>query len=68
MPDDLDQAQSLIDASAAITIAAIVAEIRSGAGTSHCIDCGILIPRRRRDLIPNARRCTPCQGSSERRL
>lgn len=59
--DDLDQAQTLIETGTAAAIATIVARSRGGCGTANCVECGDLIPRRRREMVPNAIRCVECQ-------
>ncbi|WP_160009804.1 TraR/DksA C4-type zinc finger protein [Rhizobium sp. 18055] len=35
------------------------------AGSEFCDDCGVAILASRRQAIPSARRCTPCQNTHE---
>jgi phage/conjugal plasmid C-4 type zinc finger TraR family protein len=63
--DDIDQAQIQIEQTTAAAIASIVSRVRSGPGSTLCMECGDLIPARRRDLLPSATRCVDCQRDYE---
>jgi len=40
---------------------------REAENSGDCADCGNSIPEMRRQLVPNATRCTPCQAHFEKR-
>jgi phage/conjugal plasmid C-4 type zinc finger TraR family protein len=66
MPDDLD----LTEAREAALIAARVAHAQRQVQplpepARECCDCGNLIPELRREKMPSARRCVPCQQAWE---
>lgn len=66
--DELDQVQAHIENETEMRISSIQARLRHGAGSSHCVGCGLPIPEPRRRLVPNAVRCIDCQADLERRL
>ena len=74
MADDADRAQKEIDrlqedALARLRVRAIEGE-RAAAllrgVPSHCVDCGDEIDPARREAMPSAVRCLPCQSDAER--
>lgn len=61
----LDDAMTKMDAERDLAIA-VATEAQAATGTSVCIDCGDVIPERRRTAAPWARRCVDCQEFYER--
>ncbi len=66
MPDDLD----LTEAREAALIEARIAQAQrqvqpAGEPARECCDCGGVIPELRRQKMPSARRCVPCQQARE---
>jgi phage/conjugal plasmid C-4 type zinc finger TraR family protein len=47
-------------------IAAIRAKIGTGPGLTHCEECGVKIPRARRQAVPGVSLCVDCQEYAER--
>lgn len=64
--DVFDQAQAHIEQETALAIDRIRLHAVSGRGRMDCIECGASIPARRRQHVPNAQRCAPCQERLER--
>jgi phage/conjugal plasmid C-4 type zinc finger TraR family protein len=65
--DLLDLAQAHTARETEMRIHAIRERRHTGQGTKSCTDCGAPIPESRRDRVPNARRCTPCEARQEAR-
>jgi phage/conjugal plasmid C-4 type zinc finger TraR family protein len=63
--DVIDLAQAHIEREMELRIERIRRSTQTGGGTAYCVDCGGEIPPRRRDRVPNAHRCVPCQASLE---
>ena len=64
LPDDLD----LTEAREAALMAARVAQAQrqlAPVDARECCDCGGVIPELRRQKMPSARRCVPCQQAME---
>ncbi|UPY35524.1 TraR/DksA C4-type zinc finger protein [Sediminicoccus sp. KRV36] len=66
MPDDMDRATALTEAHHQESLAAVTRRLRQP-GTPDCEICGEPIPARRRQEMPSARRCRPCQEAMETR-
>lgn len=66
--DVLDMAQAHTESEIRLRIDAIQRHANAGLGRELCSDCGEPIPESRRRHVPNATRCTACQGERERRL
>jgi phage/conjugal plasmid C-4 type zinc finger TraR family protein len=62
-PDSAVQDQ--IDDTVADAVSLARAKLPVGAGESHCIECGEPIPERRRQAVPSARTCVPCQTARD---
>ncbi len=62
---DFELAETLATAERESGVARIVNHLHE-AGSSHCEDCGEVIPRERRQVAPWARRCVTCQKLWER--
>ena len=43
------------------------AQVPTGEGTTHCLECGDEIPDARRRVLPGARHCIACQSARDRR-
>jgi len=43
------------------------ARMPSGEGLEDCEDCGAAIPAARREALPGARTCVPCQAARDKR-
>jgi phage/conjugal plasmid C-4 type zinc finger TraR family protein len=41
------------------------ASLPQGEGAELCVDCGELIPERRRDALPGVRTCVACQAERD---
>ena len=41
------------------------ANMPTGESPTHCIECGEPIPERRRQAVPGARLCVPCQSERD---
>ncbi len=41
------------------------ANIPTGESPTHCTECGEPIPERRRQAVPGARLCVPCQSEQD---
>lgn len=59
--------QALEEAHRQKSIEAVLAGAPSGAGATHCADCGDEIPAARRDANPAAETCIYCQEIRERK-
>lgn len=66
MPDDMDRATALAEAYHAEGLAAVTRKLRQP-GTPDCQICGEPIPEARREQMPSARTCRPCQEAMETR-
>lgn len=42
-------------------VADIRSKIKTGPGLSHCEECGVEIPKKRRDAVPGVTMCVECQ-------
>ncbi|KQW80751.1 DksA/TraR family C4-type zinc finger protein [Brevundimonas sp. Root1279] len=40
----------------------------TGEGSSHCVECGDVIPEARRRALPSARTCVECQSGRDGRI
>ncbi len=58
--------QDQIDANVEDAVARARRELAKGASLTHCEDCGEVIPEARRQAVPGARRCVPCQAEADR--
>ncbi|HWJ72393.1 MAG TPA: TraR/DksA C4-type zinc finger protein [Kaistia sp.] len=65
MSDDADQANDLAERERAASVARLKAPA-APLDLADCVACGEPIPPLRRQLIPNAIRCTGCQADHER--
>lgn len=63
-PDALDRSSGLEQLERASSIAAVCAQMQ-GDGSDDCLECGIEIPRARRDAAPWAVCCIDCQSLRE---
>ncbi len=43
------------------------ARMPTGAGQTHCVECGEGIPKARRDAVPGVRTCIACQSAADQR-
>jgi phage/conjugal plasmid C-4 type zinc finger TraR family protein len=43
------------------------AHMPTGAGETHCLECGDEIPQARRRVLPGVRTCIVCQAARDRR-
>jgi len=57
--------QEQIDATVESEISRARSQLGSGAGLTHCEDCGEEIPAARRRAVPGARRCIHCQAEAD---
>lgn len=53
--------QDQIDASIEDAVNIARSRLREGKGLLHCENCGVLIPKARRDAVPGVRLCIHCQ-------
>lgn len=53
-----------------VTDAVLAARARlpAGDGTTHCEECGEVIPKARRRALPGVRTCVACQSGRDRRV
>ncbi|MBS0504649.1 MAG: DksA/TraR family C4-type zinc finger protein [Proteobacteria bacterium] len=58
--------QEQIDDSVTDAVLAARARMPAGEGTTHCIECGEEIPKRRREALPGVRTCVACQSGRDR--
>jgi phage/conjugal plasmid C-4 type zinc finger TraR family protein len=65
MADDIDRA-AVISANHTEACIAAVREAVNGRGTLACEVCDERIPTRRREALPAARTCRPCQEMMEK--
>lgn len=66
MPDDIDRAVALEDALLTARVAHAQRQVQPVAEPAReCCDCGEVIPELRRQKMPSARRCVPCQQAME---
>ena len=54
-----------IDATVLDGIARARQALSSGPSLTHCADCGAEIPEARRQAVPGARLCVPCQEAQD---
>jgi phage/conjugal plasmid C-4 type zinc finger TraR family protein len=40
----------------------------SGEGSEECEDCGVLIPKKRREALPGVRTCIACQSERDKNV
>lgn len=59
--------QEQIDDSVAEAVERARSQLGSGAGRSHCEECGDPIPEARRRAVPGARCCIACQSVRDAR-
>lgn len=64
MSDYADQAQDVIEYTENARIQTIRNRLRR-TGSKHCEDCDVLIPLKRRRLLPCAVTCVDCQARRE---
>jgi len=57
--------QDQIDATVKDGILRAQQRLPSGPGSTHCADCGALIPEARRLAIPGVRLCVQCQEKAD---
>ncbi|MBW8068257.1 MAG: TraR/DksA family transcriptional regulator [Ferrovum sp.] len=62
--DEADQAQIRIEKEDALTM--VKARAPKKAQTKNCMDCGERITEKRRQFVPWATRCMPCQVEHEK--
>lgn len=62
--DEIDRANGVIEAERLSGVEAVRARM-AGAGREDCDECGMDIPKDRREAAPWAIRCAPCQGIFE---
>jgi phage/conjugal plasmid C-4 type zinc finger TraR family protein len=43
------------------------ARMPTGAGQTHCVECGDEIPQARRSAVPGVRTCIACQSAADQR-
>jgi phage/conjugal plasmid C-4 type zinc finger TraR family protein len=65
--DTLDLAEASLHQTTEAAISTIRKRLTDGNGRTNCLDCGIKIPKKRLDYVPNAVRCADCQDLAERR-
>lgn len=65
--DELDMGLMAIEAAQLEDIEAAIKRIDDG-NYGICVDCGKLIPRKRLEVLPFARRCLACEGLAERKI
>ncbi len=63
-PDALDRAAGIVEAERISCVAAVLASMQ-GDGSDDCEECGIDIPRARREAAPWAVCCVDCQSLRE---
>ncbi len=59
--------QDQVDDTVADEVKRARARLATGAGETHCADCGEEIPEPRRRALPGARTCIDCQSARDRR-
>lgn len=57
--------QDQIDATIKDAIERARSQLPQGPGLTHCEDCGAVIPEARRQALPGARLCVPCQQTHD---
>ena len=57
--------QQQIDQSVEDAVARARSQLRDGEGLADCEACGEPIPLARREAVPGARRCLPCQEEAD---
>jgi phage/conjugal plasmid C-4 type zinc finger TraR family protein len=57
-----------IDATVSDAVARARRDLLAGPSVSHCQDCGAEIPEGRRQALPGARHCVPCQEARDRQV
>ena len=57
--------QDQIDDSVKDAVLSARARLPAGEGSEYCEDCGEAIPERRRQALPGARTCVPCQSERD---
>ncbi len=57
--------QDQIDDTVTDAVLAARARMPTGAGDSHCVECGEPIPERRRQVLPGVRTCVDCQAERD---
>ncbi len=67
MTDMFDRAQELELRQREEALVRQAAKLSTGAGLSHCMDCGEAIPEKRRQCTPGCKRCVTCQHDYEER-
>jgi phage/conjugal plasmid C-4 type zinc finger TraR family protein len=60
--------QEQIDATVKDGIQRSRSRLSSGPGATHCERCAAAIPEARRQAVPGARLCLPCQEAADREL
>jgi phage/conjugal plasmid C-4 type zinc finger TraR family protein len=58
--------QDQIDASVEDAVKLARSRLPEGQGSTHCEECGTLIPEARRKAIPGVRLCVSCQSEHEK--
>lgn len=66
MPDDMERATAISAAHTEACLGAVTRQLRQP-GTPDCQICGEPIPEPRRQQMPSARTCRPCQEVMETR-
>lgn len=66
MPDEADRAAERTDAWNERCLGAVTRQMQQP-GAIECETCGEPIPARRREALPSATRCAPCQEALEKR-
>jgi RNA polymerase-binding transcription factor DksA len=64
MADEADHADRIAEFERARGVSKVVATL-AAVPRQYCIDCGVLIPERRRKAMSNVKRCMPCQEEFE---
>jgi phage/conjugal plasmid C-4 type zinc finger TraR family protein len=59
--------QEQIDATVKSEVQLARSRLSSGESSTHCEECGTVIPEARREAIPGVRFCVSCQSELERR-
>lgn len=70
MTDDIDRAQAFDQMRRDLALGAVLADaagLATPAADPDCENCGAEIPAARRQALPGATRCIPCQLAAERR-
>ena len=59
--------QDQIDDTVADAVSRARASIPKGGAAMNCMECGDVIPERRREALPGVRTCVACQSERDRR-